>query len=134
MSIAPHERHASQLHSIERAGFLNEFYRIVVSSVIDRLALDETLTLGCNISAQSALISQSWEAIFDRLERLPGVADRLVIEITETAPVVPSQGRGFSRRLNSLGCRLAIDDFGAGYGVQNGMEIGTPDSRRSVFW
>lgn len=113
---------------------MNEFYRIVVSSVIDRLALDETLTLGCNISAQSALISQSWEAIFDRLERLPGVADRLVIEITETAPVVPSQGRGFSRRLNSLGCRLAIDDFGAGYGVQNGMEIGTPDSRRSVFW
>jgi EAL domain-containing protein (putative c-di-GMP-specific phosphodiesterase class I) len=118
---------ASFIPSIERAQLMNEFDRIVVSSVIDRLELDDMLVLGCNISAQSALISSQWTIIFDRLKRLPDVARRLIIEITETVPVVPSMARDFLRHLNRLGCRVAIDDFGSGYGVQNAIEIGAPD-------
>ncbi|NML35058.1 EAL domain-containing protein [Paraburkholderia antibiotica] len=118
---------ASFIPSVEHAQLMHEFDQIVVTSVIDRLVADETLVLGCNISAGSALISPWWMIIFDRLRRLPEVAHRLIIEITETAPVVPPGARDFLRYLHGLGCRVAIDDFGSHYGVQNAIRIGAPD-------
>ena len=46
--------------------------------------------------------------------RLP--ADRLVVEITETVPVLDlAAGAEAIRRLQGLGVRVALDDFGAGY-------------------
>jgi EAL domain-containing protein (putative c-di-GMP-specific phosphodiesterase class I) len=46
----------------------------------------------------------------------PGVAERLIVEITETVAVQDIDDlRGFVMRLKSLGSRIAIDDFGAGY-------------------
>lgn len=118
---------SSFIPSVTRSGFINEFDRIVVSDVINRLIADSSRVLGCNISAESAIESHWWTATFDRLARMPEVARRLVIEITETAPVVPERGRAFAQHLSALGCRIAIDDFGAGYGVQNGIAIGEPD-------
>ena len=45
-----------------------------------------------------------------------GVAERLIIEITETAAIHDlDDTRGFVARVKDLGCRIAIDDFGAGY-------------------
>ncbi|EHB47842.1 diguanylate cyclase/phosphodiesterase [Mycolicibacterium rhodesiae JS60] len=41
---------------------------------------------------------------------------RLVLEITETVPIVDlAEGAAAIRRLNELGVRVALDDFGAGY-------------------
>ena len=46
----------------------------------------------------------------------PGVAERLTVEITETAAIQDiDETRGFVARVKDLGCRIAIDDFGAGY-------------------
>jgi EAL domain-containing protein (putative c-di-GMP-specific phosphodiesterase class I) len=46
----------------------------------------------------------------------PGVAERLMVEITETAAIQDiDETRGFVARVKDLGCRIAIDDFGAGY-------------------
>ena len=46
----------------------------------------------------------------------PGVAERLTVEITETAAIQDiDDTRGFVARVKDLGCRIAIDDFGAGY-------------------
>ncbi|MBN3801826.1 EAL domain-containing protein [Paraburkholderia sp. Ac-20336] len=118
---------SSFIPSIERALLMNEFDQIVVSSVIDRLAADDTLMLGCNISAASAALSHWWTAIIDRLKRRPDIARRLVLEITETAPLKPAEAQEFSRCLNRLGCKVAIDDFGSRYGTQNAIDIGTPD-------
>jgi EAL domain-containing protein (putative c-di-GMP-specific phosphodiesterase class I) len=43
------------------------------------------------------------------------VAERLIIEITETAAIQDvDDTRGFVTRVKDLGCRIAIDDFGAG--------------------
>ena len=43
-------------------------------------------------------------------------AERLIIEITETAAIQDiDDTRGFVTRVKDLGCRIAIDDFGAGY-------------------
>ena len=45
-----------------------------------------------------------------------GVAERLIVEITETAAIHDiDDTRGFVTRVKDLGCRIAIDDFGAGY-------------------
>ena len=45
-----------------------------------------------------------------------GVAERLIVEITETAAIHDiDDTRGFVARVKDLGCRIAIDDFGAGY-------------------
>jgi EAL domain-containing protein (putative c-di-GMP-specific phosphodiesterase class I) len=51
-----------------------------------------------------------------QLKAHPGVAERLIIEITETAAIQDlDDTRGFVARAKDLGCRIAIDDFGAGY-------------------
>ena len=45
-----------------------------------------------------------------------GVGERLTVEITETAAIHDiDDTRGFVARVKDLGCRIAIDDFGAGY-------------------
>jgi EAL domain-containing protein (putative c-di-GMP-specific phosphodiesterase class I) len=46
----------------------------------------------------------------------PGVAQRLIVEITETVAIPDiEEVRSFVTRLKNLGSRIAIDDFGAGY-------------------
>jgi EAL domain-containing protein (putative c-di-GMP-specific phosphodiesterase class I) len=46
----------------------------------------------------------------------PGVAQRLILEITETAAIQNiDETAGFVTRAKDFGCRIAIDDFGAGY-------------------
>jgi EAL domain-containing protein (putative c-di-GMP-specific phosphodiesterase class I) len=45
-----------------------------------------------------------------------GIAERLIVEITETAAIHDlDETRGFVTRVKDLGCQIAIDDFGAGY-------------------
>jgi len=45
-----------------------------------------------------------------------GAAERLIIEIAESSAIHDiDETRGFVARVKELGCRLAIDDFGAGY-------------------
>jgi EAL domain-containing protein (putative c-di-GMP-specific phosphodiesterase class I) len=45
----------------------------------------------------------------------PGAGERLIVETTETAAIDDiDDTRGFVARVKNLGCRIAIDDFGAG--------------------
>jgi EAL domain-containing protein (putative c-di-GMP-specific phosphodiesterase class I) len=59
--------------------------------------------------------------LFELLEaelRETGIdASKLVLEITETAAIENmEEARVFAERLAALGCRLALDDFGSGFG------------------
>ena len=58
-----------------------------------------------------------WSATIESLMRAhPGVAERLIVEITETVAIQDIDDiRGFVTRLKNFGSRIAIDDFGAGY-------------------
>ena len=57
-----------------------------------------------------------WSALGALLRAHAGVAERLTVEITETAAIHDiDDTRGFVARVKDLGCRIAIDDFGAGY-------------------
>nr|WP_234789170.1 EAL domain-containing protein [Mycolicibacterium monacense] len=54
------------------------------------------------------------------LERHGVEAERLVLEITETVPIVDlSKGAAAIRRLRSIGAQVALDDFGAGFNSLN---------------
>lgn len=104
------------LPALERLGLARALDHHVVSHVIDHLARDPGVTLGANISAQSATFDGFWVAITERLSRSPDVARRLVLEVTGTAQVSSiSDAKAFVAGMRKLGCRIALDDLGAGH-------------------
>jgi EAL domain-containing protein (putative c-di-GMP-specific phosphodiesterase class I) len=117
----------SFIPSLERLGMMQCLDRHVVRLVIGLLKTHPHLCLGANISAQSAAEDEWWESTFAQLSMMPDVAQRLVIEITETAPLDVAAGRAFMRRVQRLGCRVAIDDFGTGFSIETGAQICFPD-------
>jgi len=104
-----------QLMELERRGDAPAFDRAIVRRVIAELEADPLAVLAVNISARS-VDPAIWCDVFARLRRNPAVARRLVIEITETAPL-PSleHALSFSSQARALGCRVALDDFGVGH-------------------
>jgi EAL domain-containing protein (putative c-di-GMP-specific phosphodiesterase class I) len=83
-------------------------------SQIEAAGLD--LDIHINIGA-ARLGSVDFEHAVSRILARHGLpAQRLVLEITETVPIVDlADGAAAIRRLNDLGIRVALDDFGAGY-------------------
>lgn len=122
-----------QMHSpgvfvpaLERLGLSRLFDRHIVSLVIDELAYFPGARLGVNVSGQSARLDHWWAAALERLTDAPQLAQRLVVEITETAALAPESGR-FVSELRTLGCRIALDDFGVGHAsVRSAMAL-SPD-------
>ncbi len=74
------------------------------------------LDLHVNIGA-ARLGSAEFEGVITRTLERQGISPhRLVLEITESVPIVDlAEGAAAIRRLNALGIRVALDDFGAGY-------------------
>ena len=74
------------------------------------------LDIHVNIGAArlgSREFEQQVTQILDRHAVEPG---RLVLEVTETVPIVDlSEGAAAIRRLSAIGARVALDDFGAGF-------------------
>jgi diguanylate cyclase (GGDEF)-like protein len=72
--------------------------------------------LHVNIGA-ARLGNAEFEGVIADVVRRHGLPPhRLVLEITETVPIVDlAEGAAAIRRLNLLGVRVALDDFGAGY-------------------
>ena len=68
------------------------------------------------MSAASTVDPDWWGALGAMLRAHAGVGERLTVEITETTAIHDiDDTRGFVTRVKDLGCRIAIDDFGAGY-------------------
>lgn len=105
------------LQAIERLGLTMALDCVVVSHVLDELeASSQDVCLAVNISARSARCSFWWSEVFARLARDRSLASRLLVEITETAPLPSiSEAVAFVDRLRAFGCTIAIDDFGVGY-------------------
>lgn len=101
--------------SLERLGQICGFDRCVVNATIDTLRAHPHLQLGCNVSAQSAIIDEGWAHLVQQLRQEPGIACRLTLEFTETSRIDdPLAALGFMQLMQTLGCRIAFDDFGTG--------------------
>src|ERR1700744_2988242 len=75
-----------------------------------------SLEASFNVSPSSTTDPDWWPGLALLLRGHAGVAERLIVEITESASIKDiDETRGFVTRVKDLGCRIAIDDFGAGY-------------------
>ncbi len=100
----------------ERLGLVRLLDHRVLELVIDELAATPTLQASVNVSAASTTDPDWWTGLGSLLRTHAGTGERLIIEITESAAIHDiDETRGFVARVKDLGCRIAIDDFGAGY-------------------
>lgn len=90
----------------------------MVSRAIAMLVEHPEIRLHVNLSGRSIGAPALLELVERRLCETALDPARLTFEITETAAVANiALARAFSERLRDLGCRLALDDFGAGFGT-----------------
>jgi diguanylate cyclase (GGDEF)-like protein len=100
----------------ERLGLVRLIDQRVLELVMGELAAAPDLKLSLNVSPASTSDPDWWSSLGAHLRAHGGVAERLTIEITEMAEIRDlDETRGFVSRVKDLGCRIAIDDFGAGF-------------------
>jgi diguanylate cyclase (GGDEF)-like protein len=100
----------------ERLGLIRLVDHRVLELVVAELAQAPGVELSLNISPDTTMDPDWWASIDSLMRAHPGVAERLIVEITETVAIRDLDDlRGFVTRLKNFGSRIAIDDFGAGY-------------------
>ena len=109
------------LYIAERTGLVPALDAWVVRHSVGLLSrLRETapaFTLEVNLSGLSIGNPDIERTIVDSLRDFEVDPTALVLEITETAAVADVElARQFAERMTRLGCKFALDDFGAGFG------------------
>ncbi len=100
----------------EKLGLIRLVDHRVLELVLDELIRSSQVKLSLNISANTTTDPEWWATMDAAMHGYAGLGERLIVEITETAAIQDLDDvRGFVSRLKSHGCRIAIDDFGAGY-------------------
>jgi diguanylate cyclase (GGDEF)-like protein len=100
----------------EKLGLIRLVDHRVLELVVAELAASPNVQLSLNISPATTMDPDWWASIESLMRAHPGVAERLIVEITETVAIQDLDDlRGFVTRLKNFGSRIAIDDFGAGY-------------------
>lgn len=83
---------------------------------LEALAATPGLRLSINMSARSIGYTPWLDTLRRGLAECPTVAERLILEITESsAMIMPELVSRFMRDLQRRGISFALDDFGAGY-------------------
>ena len=117
------EKHDGSL--VSAGEFIPIAEQLGLSRLIDRRTLElcvgllkrhPDLCLSLNVSGLTCS-DHEWLVTLQRLtSSRPDILSRMIIEITETAAIQDlDQSINFVDTLKELGCRVAIDDFGAGY-------------------
>jgi len=100
----------------ERLGLVRLIDHRMLELVVAELVAMPRLEASLNVSAASTIDPDWWTALATALRAHASAAGRLTVEITESAAIQDlDDTRGFVARVKDLGCRIAIDDFGAGY-------------------
>ncbi len=100
----------------EQLGLVRLIDHRVIELVTAELVASPTLHASLNVSPHSIIDPDWWSALGAQLRAHSGVAQRMTLEITETSAIQNiDETAGFVTRAKDLGCRIAIDDFGAGY-------------------
>jgi diguanylate cyclase (GGDEF)-like protein len=100
----------------EKLGLIRLVDHRVLELVVTELAESPDVRLSLNISPDTTMDPDWWSGIESMMRANPGVAERLIVEITETVAIQDLDDvRGFVTRVKNFGSRIAIDDFGAGY-------------------
>ena len=101
---------------LEQLGFIRLIDRYVLDKALAELAEHPDVRLGFNISGLTAADRPWLRALTSQLRHRPEIASRVIIEITETAALYDiEESARFVAALRETGCRVALDDFGAGH-------------------
>jgi EAL domain-containing protein (putative c-di-GMP-specific phosphodiesterase class I) len=88
-----------------------------IRAMAEHKAHGRRLALAVNISGASAGEEALLTTITEELQAAELDPHDLTLEITETAAVADiPRARRFAEALAAIGCRVALDDFGAGFG------------------
>jgi len=101
---------------IEQMGLMRLIDRKVLQLGLDALESNPEMNLSVNLSGMTAVDAVWLKTLENRLHNRRDLATRLILEITETVALddVDESSR-FVSSLTKLGCRVALDDFGAGF-------------------
>jgi len=100
----------------EQMGIIHLVDRFALEATIARLRAHKKITLAVNVSGTAASDPAWLQDFVDYVRTARDVADRLIVELTETAALHHfEENSRFVSQLRELGVRVAIDDFGAGY-------------------
>ena len=104
------------IETAERLGIVRLLDHRTLDLAVAKLVRDPDLALSINVSTVSAYDGSWFGRLTAHLRRHPQVAGRLIVEITETMAIRDmKRAVEFVRSVRDLGCRVAIDDFGAGH-------------------
>ena len=102
--------------AIEQLGFIRLIDRYVLETAFAEIAANPGIRLGINISGLTATDRAWLRTVTALLRDKPDVAKGLLVEITETEALHDiEESARFVNTLRDLGCRVALDDFGAGF-------------------
>ena len=100
----------------EQLGLVSLVDRRALEMAVATLHANPGVTLSVNVSGTTAQDSAFLQSFVEYVKQNSAVANRLVVELTETAALHHfEENARFVSRLREMGCRIAIDDFGAGY-------------------
>jgi EAL domain-containing protein (putative c-di-GMP-specific phosphodiesterase class I) len=109
--------------ALEALGTIGMIDHHVLDMALGELALHPRVKLGFNISGLTAGDRLWLQHLVSVLRRSPELASRLVVEITETAALSDlAESARFVDTVRAAGCRVALDDFGAGHTTLRHLE------------
>jgi EAL domain-containing protein (putative c-di-GMP-specific phosphodiesterase class I) len=108
------------LYIAERFDLIGDIDRWVLAQAVELLhrehEVGRPMALSVNLSGKTLSDPDLPGYLRTLLARRPVPEGRLIVEVTETAAIVNiERAREFAETLHELGCRFALDDFGAGF-------------------
>ncbi|MCW2237325.1 putative bifunctional diguanylate cyclase/phosphodiesterase [Azospirillum canadense] len=102
--------------AVERLGMARRIDLHTLDHAVQELERHPAVVLSLNLSATTTADRTWLDTLERRLGARPELAQRLILEVTETAAIEDlEETAAFLAAVRSLGCRTALDDFGAGY-------------------
>jgi EAL domain-containing protein (putative c-di-GMP-specific phosphodiesterase class I) len=99
----------------EKYGFIDKIDLFVLKNAVKELTLNPEVHISLNVSNVS-VHNKIWLKEAKKLLKDPKIAERVIVELTETGVQRNLQKIAlFVESVQAMGCKVAIDDFGAGY-------------------
>lgn len=100
----------------EKMGLIDIIDTMVMEMVVQELRNAPDIVLAFNVSNMTTEDSVWLDTLARLLKETPEIAPRLIVEITETAVLRDLRRTAFFvASIQSMGCQVALDDFGSGY-------------------